>query len=775
MILHGIATIVWCYWLASTAWDVNGSKWFSAMSIAMHTVCGLYCSENFSLFSYLMLTLVVSIPTLAVFSNRLSPTYQQLLKPLPVGWPTVLMAMWIPMYISFYTIFHVALCALFTLVIFLGACYHQQMSQPVPVEHLFNNSAKTAWLSLAVSAIPLLLHLFGPWWMQMLLPTVLTVLFFGGRNAYERKKSGQPAMGGWIGKLFMGVYDLTEAALEAIEKLLQKPAHPSWVEMLCLPMVMQFSSVSRLPGFLNSLNMAEQDDVIWSCVFGTFLWASVRLPIEMIYSCPFGITFFFTHTTPVAWAFSSYYLWTGRVGTGPLTFNDLLLGHKVGAVGFLMIEALFCGTALNVPLGWTLLRPVTYLKWTLLDFALLCLLVPGLMVFNPLCLRLAYIRLTHVWKGDTGTLVMHVRRDRVLDDTLRRLAEATPNQQYAPWKAEFNGELGADLAGLTKGWLRLLAKELSLETQQLFAHNKGGRLYIHPMSVYLNPNRGTMGYLIQTHGGVDPIYRLIGMVLGKCMVYGTPCGLDLCSAILKFILNPDGPLGVGDLEDFDPELAGHLQQVPLEHIDHLHLTFSADVRPEWAAADIDTQEVPLCSGGCEMAVTKDNFDVYVNLLADFYLRQKCHSQLQALREGVLTVVNESLLKLLTFEEVRGMWTKGAKLNVQDWKAETVYSGRKPNDNELIENFWQFIGSLALQKQQHFFQWVTELDSTPPGGCRSLSPPFTINIIARQDPPQLPQAHTCFNTLDLPRYESAKELENLLHTTIENAGEVYGVM
>lgn len=68
------------------------------------------------------------------------------------------------------------------------------------------------------------------------------------------------------------------------------------------------------------------------------------------------------------------------------------------------------------------------------------------------------------------------------------------------------------------------------------------------------------------------------------------------------------------------------------------------------------------------------------------------------------------------------------------------------------------------------QFGTGLSHLPVGGFARLRPRFKIVVKLHASPIELPTAHTCFNTLELPPYASQDVLaEKLLLAATEGAG------
>ena len=67
---------------------------------------------------------------------------------------------------------------------------------------------------------------------------------------------------------------------------------------------------------------------------------------------------------------------------------------------------------------------------------------------------------------------------------------------------------------------------------------------------------------------------------------------------------------------------------------------------------------------------------------------------------------------------------------------------------------------------HVFYFICYAFAKPTGFTGGVHK-FTLNIVDLQLPGQMPHGHTCFNTLDLPRYTSKSEMETAINVALEH--------
>uniref|UniRef100_A0A673JQX3 E3 ubiquitin-protein ligase n=1 Tax=Sinocyclocheilus rhinocerous TaxID=307959 RepID=A0A673JQX3_9TELE len=154
------------------------------------------------------------------------------------------------------------------------------------------------------------------------------------------------------------------------------------------------------------------------------------------------------------------------------------------------------------------------------------------------------------------------------------------------------------------------------------------------------------------------------------------------------------------------------------------------------------------------------------LLDAFFIRPFYKMMLQkpiTLQDMESVVSDRHILLYLNFKETTFKNTK-------------YKNGYNPNHPVIIW-FWKTVLLMDAEKRIRLLQFVTGTSRVPMNGFAELygsnGPQlFTIEQWGARD--KLPRAHTCFNRLDLPPYESFEELREKLLMAIENAQGFDGV-
>ena len=115
------------------------------------------------------------------------------------------------------------------------------------------------------------------------------------------------------------------------------------------------------------------------------------------------------------------------------------------------------------------------------------------------------------------------------------------------------------------------------------------------------------------------------------------------------------------------------------------------------------------------------------------------------------------------------------IDINDLYSHTVYQGYKSSD-QTIKYFWNVIHSFSREEMALFLQFVTGTSKVPLDGFKALqgsNGTHWFNIHKAYDKKLLPTAHTCFNQLDLPEYDTEEQLKEKLLIAVKEGHEGFG--
>jgi hypothetical protein len=183
--------------------------------------------------------------------------------------------------------------------------------------------------------------------------------------------------------------------------------------------------------------------------------------------------------------------------------------------------------------------------------------------------------------------------------------------------------------------------------------------------------------------------------------------------------------------------------------------------------------VDLKLNGRTIPVIDANKDEYIRLVSRYRLLSSCEDQLGALLIGFYEVIPPTLISIFTFQELELLLCGLPYIDVVDWEASTVYKEGSviTKSSPTMCWFWEVVREMSPTQQAQLLQFSTGSSRVPLGGFRELQThsgetcPFTILGVPRERK-MFPEAHTCFNRLELPVYRSRDELKKYLMIAIE---------
>jgi hypothetical protein len=187
------------------------------------------------------------------------------------------------------------------------------------------------------------------------------------------------------------------------------------------------------------------------------------------------------------------------------------------------------------------------------------------------------------------------------------------------------------------------------------------------------------------------------------------------------------------------------------------------------------KEEELKPDGANCTVTNDNLEEYLSLQCKYRLLDRVKEQVKHLLLGFYDVIEEPLLSVFDFQELELLLCGLPDIDVKDWMVNSEYTGeyeKKGASSKVCKWFWEVVGEdFDVEQRARLLQFTTGTSGVPAAGFSSLQGndgnirKFTINSITKQAS-IFPRAHTCFNRIDLPVYDSKKELQKYLTLAIQ---------
>ena len=143
---------------------------------------------------------------------------------------------------------------------------------------------------------------------------------------------------------------------------------------------------------------------------------------------------------------------------------------------------------------------------------------------------------------------------------------------------------------------------------------------------------------------------------------------------------------------------------------------------------------------------------------------------EAMLRGLASVVPIKVLSLFSWEELAEFTCGVAKIDVQLLRSVTEYSGCSSKDDH-VKYFWTAMSEFSNEERQAFLRFVWSR-SRLPRMKESFSQRFKLQNCQLSPPDQYyPVAHTCFFSLELPRYSSLEITKEKLRYAIFNCSAI----
>ncbi|XP_077592865.1 E3 ubiquitin-protein ligase NEDD4-like isoform X2 [Stigmatopora nigra] len=355
---------------------------------------------------------------------------------------------------------------------------------------------------------------------------------------------------------------------------------------------------------------------------------------------------------------------------------------------------------------------------------------------------------------------MKLHRNNIFEESYRRIMSLKkPDVLKARLWIEFESEKGLDYGGVAREWFFLLSKEMFNPYYGLFEYSATDNY-----TLQINPNSGLCN---EDHLSY---FKFIGRVAGMAVFHGKLLDGFFIRPFYKMMLGKQ--ISLKDMESVDSEYYNSLKWILENDPTELDLRFCID-EDNFG----QTYQVDLKPSGSDMVVTNDNKKEYIDLVIQWRFVNRVQKQMNAFLEGFTELIQIDLIKIFDENELELLMCGLGDVDVNDWRQHTVYKNGYCPNHPVIQWFWKVVLLMDAEKRIRLLQFVTGTSRVPMNGFAELygsNGPQLFTIEQWGTPDKLPRAHTCFNRLDLPTYDSFEDLREKLLMAVENAQGFEGV-
>lgn len=354
---------------------------------------------------------------------------------------------------------------------------------------------------------------------------------------------------------------------------------------------------------------------------------------------------------------------------------------------------------------------------------------------------------------------VHVRRSNIFEDSFRELFRRPADEWKNRFYIVFEDEEGQDAGGLLREWYVIISRDIFNPMYALFTVSPGDRVtYMINSASHYNSNH--LCY-----------YKFVGRVIAKAIYDNKLLECYFTRSFYKHILGI--PVKYTDMESEDYSFYRGLICLMENNINNLglDLTFSTEIN-EFGV----TETRDLIANGRNVPVTEENKMEYIRLVCQMKMTGAIKQQLNSFLEGFYDIIPMRLISIFNEQELELLISGLPNVDIDDLKANTEYHKYQTNSLQ-IQWFWRALRSFDQADRAKFLQFVTGTSKVPLQGFAALEgmngvQKFQIHRDDRSTD-RLPSAHTCFNQLDLPVYETYDKLRSYLLKAIHECSEGFG--
>uniref|UniRef100_T1IIH2 HECT-type E3 ubiquitin transferase n=1 Tax=Strigamia maritima TaxID=126957 RepID=T1IIH2_STRMM len=360
-------------------------------------------------------------------------------------------------------------------------------------------------------------------------------------------------------------------------------------------------------------------------------------------------------------------------------------------------------------------------------------------------------------------LPIKIQRDKLLESSSKATKSFTTADWCKSFEITFIGEQGLDWGGLRREWFEIVCSEIFDPENQLFMRFKDDKQsLVHP-----NPKRPA--HLKLKH------YEFAGKIVGKCLYESALGGLyrQLVKARFSrsFLAQLIGlRVHYKYFEQDDPDLyVSKIKYIIENDVEEMELTFTEE---EYSDTGQLLKVEELVTNGARISVTNQNKLQYLDALAQYRLASSVKFEVEAFLKGLSDLIPDSLLSIFDENELELLMCGTGHYSIADFKANHTVSGSSYEFRKVLEWFWTAVSNFSEEEMARLLQFTTGCSQLPPAGFAELSPRY--QITAAPTFGNLPTAHTCFNQLCLPDYDTYEQFEKALLLAVNEGTEGFGL-
>ena len=362
---------------------------------------------------------------------------------------------------------------------------------------------------------------------------------------------------------------------------------------------------------------------------------------------------------------------------------------------------------------------------------------------------------------DKGCYTMYIKRNDLLKDSIEKIEKVLLKEV----KIQFEGEEGLDDGGLFREWFNKCFKSLESDELKLLIVSDSNEF-----SYNINP------LLKHTKENFTYFY-FIGKLIAKALFDNITINICFNKLIYKMILQEE--ITLDDLLFIDNPLYTSLHNLKElaesgGNLADVGIYYSVDIED----INHESHSFNLIDNGINKQV--ENINDLINKRI-FFIKGLYEPFIKKIRDGLFSLIKKDVIQKFTSDELELIINGRPFIDVDDWKNNTEYAEPYNKEHKIIKWFWEIVYTLDQKQLSNLLMFSTGTSRVPFGGFAALESnrgnlsKFKLerseyNFMKKN----FIKAHTCFNRLEVPEFDSKEEMEEAIKFISSNEIIGFGI-
>eukprot|EP00466_Bigelowiella_natans_P011582 jgi/Bigna1/55601/estExt_Genewise1Plus.C_650016 len=330
-----------------------------------------------------------------------------------------------------------------------------------------------------------------------------------------------------------------------------------------------------------------------------------------------------------------------------------------------------------------------------------------------------------------------------------------------PWVVSYAGFGGQDAGGLFRDSVSTLCTELQSKWVPLFIpvpNSRDGGVGDNQEKWLPNPSSRSALHISN--------YAFVGKLMGIAVRGSHMLNLDLPSLVWKPLVGDT--VTMSDVKAVDEGFKNNIKK-NINNITSSSSSLFVLSACGFFLLGALIRRVELKEDGKNIDNTWETREEYLSLLKQAKLAE-VRPQAQAIRKGLGTIVPIQLLPLFTWQELEMMVCGKREIDIDYLRANTRYRAPVKGTDPHVKMLWEVLEDFNHEERRLFLRFVWG-QSRLPYNPADFTQKFEILSSRDNNDGVLPVSHTCFFSVELPRYTNKASMREKILYAITNCHSI----